>query len=1017
MEDPQKRITVFRRALESTPEDSPQTGALYNNLALELGKLYKRKGRTDYLIEAIDAQRCAIGHTPESSPDLPGRLANLGNLLRTRYQAFGEANDLNEALLLCQCAVEMAGQRHPGRLGYMNNLGTCLWLRHLAGSSAAELDAAIDAMSEALGGTSEDSDVYPGYASNYAACLRMRYSLKETEEDLQAAIDTYRHAMRHCDESSANRALLMNNLGDALLHAHRRDQNRDHLEEAISLFEAAVTAVQDHPDLNRELPSFLNHLSHAQTTLFERTGHLDDLDKAITFGRRSVALTPEQAPIRATRLSNLGAALRYRYLRNRDETDLDRAIEALETAVQRSSPDAVDRARWQANLGNCLFERYQACGDAKDLNRAIDVYEAAVACSTAATMEHRRMLGNLGHGLRHRYQRDDNPDDLTRSIEIYQDLICQTPENSSELAVYFNNLAVSLGLRYLDGNKKEDLAAVLNAYRQSVNHSVETHPEICLSALDNWMLLVFSLLDWEETVEIYRFYKTVFDRLLHGQLLRNHKESWLRQGQGIGPRAAYSLAQLGQAREAVMALESSQSRLLSETMLSSLVYRDTPDDITESAPFREYRQAAERHRHWTLILAENEADDDHAISELRNAFTALNQALDLVRTVKPDFLRPPTFEDVAHAARQAPLVYITATELGGVALIVHPQDETPVTICWLPLLASEHVQKAVRYHISNTKAWQRAAEEQWKTELEKCHEGMGALTAWLGKALSPLWSLLDNTDEMVLIPIGLLNLLPLHLADLADGRCPMDLWNLRFALNTLTLGHADASATRNQSWDTVFIIHAADESNAPLGTVLEASVVKDHFAKVRTLSGSSAKQATFKKWPGSDVVHIACHGHSDLEKPLQSGLKLPGNEWLSLGDLLKQPWRPFRLAVLSACETHLPGTVLPEEVVSLSMGLLQMGAAGVIGSQWVVSDRVSMLLMAKFYDLWRHPDLFPAAALRSAQLWLRDSTPGEKTVFLKKLLPEDEVKAIRRAMGTADYSSPFYWGAFLLLGT
>ena len=85
-----------------------------------------------------------------------------------------------------------------------------------------------------------------------------------------------------------------------------------------------------------------------------------------------------------------------------------------------------------------------------------------------------------------------------------------------------------------------------------------------------------------------------------------------------------------------------------------------------------------------------------------------------------------------------------------------------------------------------------------------------------------------------------------------------------------------------------------------------------------------------------------------------------------------------RLAVLSACETALPGTELPDEVIGLPTGLLQAGVAGVVASQWAVPDRATAMLMTEFARRWAGGATPPALALRRAQQWLRDSTNAQK---------------------------------------
>src|SRR5436190_27462 len=75
----------------------------------------------------------------------------------------------------------------------------------------------------------------------------------------------------------------------------------------------------------------------------------------------------------------------------------------------------------------------------------------------------------------------------------------------------------------------------------------------------------------------------------------------------------------------------------------------------------------------------------------------------------------------------------------------------------------------------------------------------------------------------------------------------------------------------------------------------------------------------------------------------------------------------LRLAVLSACQTGLPGVRAPEEVTNLPTSLVVAGAAGVVGSWWKVLDERTAMLMVAFYERWGGPSTpgpTPDAALR-----------------------------------------------------
>jgi len=176
------------------------------------------------------------------------------------------------------------------------------------------------------------------------------------------------------------------------------------------------------------------------------------------------------------------------------------------------------------------------------------------------------------------------------------------------------------------------------------------------------------------------------------------------------------------------------------------------------------------------------------------------------------------------------------------------------------------------------------------------------------------------------------------------------------------------------------------------------------------------------------VLHFSTHGVTGWNNPLQSSLLLADGA-LTLGELLDQKLPGARLAVLSACETGVPGTKLPDEVVGLPAGLMQAGAAGVVGSLWSVADVSTAMLMARFYELWRKDGLEPVEALRQAQIWLRDSTDGEKRGYFQSALPEfaglrlpaESAEAFFQAVVFNDpaarsFDHPFYWAAFTYTG-
>jgi CHAT domain-containing protein len=153
------------------------------------------------------------------------------------------------------------------------------------------------------------------------------------------------------------------------------------------------------------------------------------------------------------------------------------------------------------------------------------------------------------------------------------------------------------------------------------------------------------------------------------------------------------------------------------------------------------------------------------------------------------------------------------------------------------------------------------------------------------------------------------------------------------------------------------------------------------------------------------------------------------NQWLTVQDFLDLRLAGARLATLSACETGIPGMTLPDEVVNLPAALLQAGVAGVVSSLWSVADLSTMLLMRRFYELWRGECADnPAAALQRAQQWIRDSTVADfKAYFRTRMAQEGETARIAKALYTHPlfgftepeqrlFAHPYHWAAFTYVG-
>jgi CHAT domain-containing protein len=159
---------------------------------------------------------------------------------------------------------------------------------------------------------------------------------------------------------------------------------------------------------------------------------------------------------------------------------------------------------------------------------------------------------------------------------------------------------------------------------------------------------------------------------------------------------------------------------------------------------------------------------------------------------------------------------------------------------------------------------------------------------------------------------------------------------------------------------------------------------------------ASRPRATSGELSDYRVVHFATHGLLNNQHPELSGLVLslvrpdgqPQDGFLRLHDVFNLKLGAD-VVVLSACRTALGRDVRGEGLVGLTRGFWYAGAPRVVASLWDVRDQATAELMRRFYRGLLRDSLRPAAALRAAQLEMRNDPR---------------------------WSAPYYWAGFVLQG-
>jgi len=804
---------------------------------------------------------------------------------------------------------------------------------------------------------------------------------------------------------------------------HVHSGRQEDLDLAIGVLAEAYELAEDDSPI---LPRCLNLLGGALSLRYERTGDLADLEQSIAAQRAGVQRAlPQDRPLL---LGSLGAELRRRYQHSQDENDLNEALAAFEEAVRLAPPDSPELAYHLGNLGASYAERFYQAADPGDLDRAVEQMRAAVAATQPGSGARAYALNNLGTALGTRYSASKEPKDLEDAVEAWSQACRLAPRDSTQLPAYLNNLGYGLALRYDLSRDAQARRAATRAYEQACKLGLEAAPAESLRSARNWGEWAARRKAWAEAARGYAYGSQAMDRLYRAQLSRRSKETWLRTAPRLSLQAAYALARCGELGEAVLALERGRTRLLSETL-----DRDRADleSLRAVSPDLYQRYCAAAGRIARLESAELSSQpgswDARAAYAMRAARADLDQAVDRIRQVGglAGFLAQPGLEVVQAAVLPGrPLVYLVTTPNGSLALIVRQTTHLVIEPVWID---------SFTYEGTLWRGWMRAYarlqadERAWLDAME-----VDLRQLW-ADLVGPLVAVLraKGIQQVVLVPTGLLALLPLHAA-----------WHVgwegtrSYALDEMAISYAPSAravaGARGLSavWTTNRLLAVKDPDGSLFFAGQEVDAVRAHFPAAMVFRGTDARRdvVLYEAIPQCAVYHFACHGENDWDHPLRSGLRLADGR-LTVQDLLAAPGEHrARLVFLSACESGLVGTQLPDEVVGLGMAFLEAGASAVVSTLWSVEDISTAILVERFYANWAgSPRMHCLQALREAQSWLRRATAQEMRLAERyRALFEapggqnrDAFLAMRYYASHPDeipFWHPHYWAAFVLWG-
>lgn len=969
-------IVAFEQALKVyTYEDFPLEWAQIQN-ALSSNYLYRIRGEKPENVElAITTARQALQvYTRNEFEEEWARThTNLAIAYRERIQGDLSEN-LETSIQFAEFALQVVTPHNfPEGWGVANNCLGQAYARRLRGERSENLEKAIVAYEKALE-VRVDNAYRPISAlvlHNLAAVYYDRIQGNKAE-NLEYAISLYEKALqiRTREELPEQWILTQLNLANAYF-ARIRGERADNIERAIAIYEQTleIATKETFPHSWGAI-----HLNLAPAYIERIRGDKsDNFEQSITASQNALQVFTRDAYPRgwAMALVNLANAYRDRIYGNKAE-NINQAILTLEQFQEAFTPDSFSPEEWasaQINLATAYFEKSRVTQSNK--------FEQAIAA----------------------YQ---------KVLEV-----CTLQAFPEKWATVQYNLAVV----YSECNPSKTVEAISACKRALGVFTINTFPKQCRKAAKTLGDLYSQQQAWIQAQEAYSTALKAAEILYRSCVLLEGKGAELKENFNLSRCAAYAFAQNRQLQDAIEVLEQGRARGLSESLDRD---RANLAQLQQVAPllYQQYRDITQQIRDLENQQRNQMVSTErhHTISETHrnlasSLYHTLDQIINEIRQIEEyaDFLAQLNLTDIWSRIQPSnPLIYLISTPVGSLALMVTSSEITEI---WLDRLTEfSLIIKLLRdvwfaayiHRATNPQGWFAAIDQithqLWQSLMEPVVHHLKT----------------QHFTQAILIPTGFLSFLPLHAAwtedpsTLTGRRYVIDDIHFTYVPNARSLSAAQAISTHTQS-DSILAID--DPRNDLSNSALEIQSVVKSFHKSTVLRHSEATIDDVRlHLTKAAVIHFSCHGTANLDEPLNSGL-LMSDGLLTLRDILAlnlSEQGGIRLAILSACETGLSGVENADEAISLPTGLLQAGVAGTIASLWAVSDLSTRLLLVKFYELWREEKLLPDQALRQAQIWLRDSTDGEKEDFFPDFIALDR--------SDRSFTHPYHWGAFNYTG-
>lgn len=743
-------------------------------------------------------------------------------------------------------------------------------------------------------------------------------------EMLEKAIKAHQAALEIFtkEETPVLWALIQNDLGMSYYERVEGDK-AENFDKAIDAFTRALE-IRTREQLPNEWVDTSGNLASAHMM---RLGSkkIESIEKAIQIFNEVLHInTKKDRPeYWAGTQNNLGLAWMLKASQTRDQNErnsaLTQSIEHFKNALIFYSESAlpIDWGMAKLNLGNSLRARNLA----EDHELTIEVYSDALKVFTLDEFPQAWAKTNIGLAYLHQ-----SKGSMEKAIEIYTELTSAC--NNPHLNLFRFISAGLLGVIY---NEQEQWQLAYDYLKMSI-----------------------------QTLELLRFDAFTEDTRLFfnkepGEFFKYMVETCIK---------------LGSLREAFENIEASKSRLFLEQLATDNSF--LPPSVSTGNDLIEMEQVLLhelRIIEKSLRQTSNFQSMREALARQETIVESLDTLWDKLEKKLPDYVMlrrgaPARYETILAFLNQTnrKVALVEYFDLFGkiIVFVIRPDQQEPIYI--ETGLTNVDIRKAVRQYFGNILKKDQFDEEQYWLDLSS--NLFGKIIAHLG-----------DIDTVYLVPHGDLHLIPFYAIRVAEQSI-VELFTLVSSPSATILERIHRrNANRVYSSSPQALVFGNPTVDLPY-SLGEAQDIAKILNTVPCLGSRATKKVALQEGPDKDILHFACHGYFDPERPMDSGIILADGEPLMAKEIMNLPLHSD-LVTLSACLTGLNKVEDGDELSGLTRAFLYAGASSVLVSLWPIHDKITANFMIEFYQRLANKNSLQSKSeiLREVILSIRSKQP------------------------------------------